>query len=152
MRLEEAVERVPGNNYEWTQPIEMRFNELLAGVRGDVAVKVYGDDFEKMRMTAERIKSVLQGIEGRGRREGRADDRAPRHEYPHRPPGDRAVRLKMIDVQEVVAAAVGGREAGQVFEGDRRFDLVVRLPDAMRRDVDAIRNLPIPIAHDERES
>jgi cobalt-zinc-cadmium resistance protein CzcA len=152
MRLEEAVERVPGNNYEWTQPIEMRFNELLAGVRGDVAVKVYGDDFEKMRITAERIKSVLQGIEGSADVKVEQTTGLPVMSIRIDRQAIARYGLKMVDVQEVVAAAVGGREAGQVFEGDRRFDLVVRLPDAMRRDVDTIRNLPIPIAHHEGES
>lgn len=150
-RLEEAVERVPGNNYEWTQPIEMRFNELLAGVRGDVAVKVYGDDFEKMRLSAERIADVLRGIKGAADVKVEQTTGLPVMNIRIDRKAIARYGLRMIDVQNVVAAAVGGQEAGQVFEGDRRFDLVVRLPDSMRRDVDAIRNLPIPIQHEERE-
>ncbi len=151
-RLEVAVEAVPGNNYEWTQPIQMRFNELLAGVRGDVAVKVYGDDFDQMRKSADRIAVVLRSIEGAADVKVEQTTGLPVMSIRIDRQAIARYGLKMIDVQEVVAAAVGGRESGQVFEGDRRFDLVVRLPEAMRRDVTAIRNLPIPVRHDDADA
>jgi len=144
-RLEGAIGLLPGNALEFTQPIQMRFNELIAGVRSDVAVKVYGDDFESMTATAEDIARVVRSVPGsadvkveqtRGLPVMRIDiDRSAAARY----------GFSVKDVQDVVAAAVGGREVGQVYEGDRRFDLVVRLPDEMRRDVDAIANLPIPL-------
>ncbi|MCC7172729.1 MAG: CusA/CzcA family heavy metal efflux RND transporter [Planctomycetes bacterium] len=151
-RLETAVEAVPGNNYEWTQPIQMRFNELLAGVRGDVAVKVYGDDFDKIRVSAEKIADVLRKIDGAADVKVEQTEGLPVMSVRIDRQAIARYGLKMVDVQDVIAAAVGGRESGQVFEGDRRFDLVVRLPEDMRRDLDALRNLPIPIEHDEEEA
>ncbi|NOS99466.1 MAG: CusA/CzcA family heavy metal efflux RND transporter [Phycisphaerales bacterium] len=147
--IELTVGTVPGNNYEFTQPIQMRFNELIAGVRGDVAIKVYGDDFDAMRRTAEEILGVLQGI--RGAADAKVEqttglpvltvdiDRAAVARY----------GLSMADVQDVVAAAMGGREAGLVFEGDRRFDLVVRLPEALRGKLGTLETLPIPLPRSE---
>lgn len=151
-RLEIAVEAVPGNNYEWTQPIQMRFNELLAGVRGDVAVKVYGDDFDKIRVSAEKIADVLRKIDGAADVKVEQTEGLPVMSVRIDRQAIARYGLKMVDVQDVIAAAVGGRESGQVFEGDRRFDLVVRLPEDMRRDLDALRNLPIPIEHEEEEA
>lgn len=143
--LEDLVADVPGNNYEFMQPIQMRFNELIAGVRSDVAVKVFGDDMDVMREHADRIERVLRSIPGA------ADvkveqvtglplltieiDRAAIARY----------GLNVADVQEVVEIAIGGKTAGQVYEGDRRFDLVVQLPEDVRRDLHALEFLPIPI-------
>lgn len=144
-RIEAAVEQVPGSRYEFLQPIQMRFNELIAGVRSDVAVKVFGDDFGSMGITAAEIAEVIEGIEG-------AEDVAV--EITEGLPImtieiDRAAigrhGLTITDVQDVISSAVGGREAGQVFEGDRRFDLIVRLPDEIRRDIAALGALPIPL-------
>jgi heavy metal efflux system protein len=148
-RIETAVRALPGNNYEFTQPIQMRFNELIAGVRSDVAVKVHGDDFEALQLQARALAGVL------GRIEGAADVKVEQTE------GlpvltvqiDRVAigryGLSVADVQDVVAAAVGGREAGQVFEGDRRIDLVVRLPDELRGDLTALESLPVPLPRAE---
>ena len=144
-RMEEALEQLPGNAYEFSQPIQLRFNELLAGVRSDVAVKVYGDDFDEMVPAAEAIARVLRTVPGA------ADVRVEQTEGLPVMNVDidrRAIArygLNVADVQDVVAAAVGGREAGVVFEGDRRFDLVVRLPDEIRQDLDALANLPVPL-------
>jgi len=144
-RIERACSGVPGNQLEFTQPIQMRFNELIAGVRGDVAVKVFGDDFETLDRAAEQIARVLRRIDGvadvkteqlRGLPVMSVDvDRVAISRF----------GLSVADVQDVVAAAVGGRAAGLVFEGDRRFDLVVRLPDDLRRDFAALENLPVPL-------
>jgi cobalt-zinc-cadmium resistance protein CzcA len=146
-RVERAVAELPGNAYEFTQPIEMRFNELLAGVRSDLAVKVFGDDFETLLPVARRIARVLGDIPGAS--DGQVEqvegapvlgievDRAAAARY----------GLTVADVQDVVAMAIGGRTAGEVFEGDRRFDLVARLPEATRADPVALQNLPIPLSH-----
>lgn len=151
LRMEKAVESLLGNNYEFTQPIQMRFNELIAGVRGDVAVKIFGDDFDALAPVAQQIAAILQSTEGSAdvRMEQIAGlpllsvdvDRSAISRY----------GLTVSDVQDVVAIAVGGREAGQVFQGDRRFDIVVRLPEEFRRDVRALKNLPVPLAHDGSE-
>ena len=148
-RIERAVNELPGNAYEFTQPIQMRFNELIAGVRGDLAIKVYGDDFARMRQAAREIAAVLREVPGAAdvrveQTQGLpvmdiAPDRAALARY----------GLSVADVQDVVAAAVGGRAVGQVFEGDRRFDLVVRLPEAIRDDIAGLENLPVPLPADD---
>jgi cobalt-zinc-cadmium resistance protein CzcA len=143
--MQEAVEAIPGNNYEFTQPIQMRFNELISGVRSDVAVKVFGDDLDVLLEYGEQIAGVLEEIPGA------ADvkveqitglpvltvhiDRQKVSRY----------GLNVSDVQEVVEVAVGGKEAGRVFEGDRRFDLLVRLPERLRADIEGLKRLPIPL-------
>ncbi|MBE0615199.1 MAG: CusA/CzcA family heavy metal efflux RND transporter [Burkholderiales bacterium] len=143
--MKEALGEIPGNNYEFTQPIQMRFNELISGVRSDVAVKVFGDDLDELLKSGEEIAEVLEKIPGA------ADvkveqvsglpvltvniDRSKISRY----------GLNVADVQEVVEVAVGGKEAGQVFEGDRRFDLVVRLPERLREDLEAMKRLPVPL-------
>jgi cobalt-zinc-cadmium resistance protein CzcA len=146
-RLEVVVRELPGNAYEFTQPIQMRFNELLAGVRSDVAVKVFGDDLDALVPVAERIASVVRGVPGA------ADVRVEQVEGA--PVLDLAVDrmtaarygLTVADVQDVLAIAVGGRTAGHIFEGDRRFDVVVRMPEEVRSDVHDLQHLPIPLSH-----
>ncbi|WP_448658238.1 efflux RND transporter permease subunit [Sphingomonas sp. CJ99] len=143
-RLERRLATLPGNNYEITQPIQMRFNELIAGVRGDVAVKIFGDDFAQMNATAEAIAVLLR------RTEGATDIRVEQTEglpmldiRPNRTAMSR-VGLTAGDVQDTVAAAIGGREAGMIFEGDRRFPVVIRLPEAARSDLTSIAQVPVP--------
>ena len=142
-RVEEAVQKVPGNNYEFTQPIQMRFNELIAGVRGDVAVKVYGDDFAAMGKTAGSIMQVLQGIPGAADVKVEQTSGLPFLEIQLDRPAIARYGLNVSDVLDVVAIAVGGRESGLVFQGDRRFDILVRLPDSLRGDMSVLENLPI---------
>ncbi|MCC7409774.1 MAG: CusA/CzcA family heavy metal efflux RND transporter [Phycisphaeraceae bacterium] len=151
-RMEEALEHVPGNNYEWTQPIQMRFNELIAGIRSDVAVKLYGDDFEKLTPTAETIADVLRGIPGAADVKAEQTEGLPVMNIEIDRASIARHGLSIADVQDVIAVAVGGREAGMVFEGDRRFELVVRLPDDIRRDMTALRQLPIPLPRDEGQA
>ncbi|MBL8692639.1 MAG: CusA/CzcA family heavy metal efflux RND transporter [Planctomycetes bacterium] len=146
-RIEEEVEKLPGNAYEWTQPIQMRFNELLAGVRGDVAVKVFGDDFAGMRRAADAIAAILREIPGAADVKVEQTTGLPVLTVKTNRQAIARYGLSMLSVQEVVAAAVGGRESGQVFEGDRRFDLVVRLPEELRKQAATLENLPIPIPH-----
>ncbi|MBM3927964.1 MAG: CusA/CzcA family heavy metal efflux RND transporter, partial [Sphingomonadales bacterium] len=143
-RLEKRLASLPGNAYEITQPIQMRFNELIAGVRGDVAVKVFGDDFAQMNATAEAVAGVLR------RTRGATDVRVEQTEglpmldiRPNRTAMSR-VGITARDVQDTVAAAVGGRQAGMIFEGDRRFPVVIRLPEAARSDMTSIAQVPVP--------
>ena len=141
--LERLAMTVPGNNYEFTQPIQMRFNELISGVRADVAVKVFGDDLDTLNEVAGQIESALGGIAGA------ADVKVeqttglpiltvmPRREVLAR------YGLNVADLQHLVAAAYGGETAGLLYEGDRRSDIVVRLPEALRTDTEAMMRLPV---------
>ena len=143
--IQKAVETIPGNNYEFTQPIEMRFNELLSGVRADVAVKVFGDDPDQLAEVGAAIEGVVGGIEG-------AQDVAVEQTTglpvlqitPDRAALAR-LGLNLRDVQDLVAASLGGVVVGKVFEGDRRFDVVVRLPEDIRGQVDQIGALRVPL-------
>ncbi len=150
--LERAVARVPGNNYEFTQPIEMRMNELIAGVRSDVAVKVFGDDLELLLATGESIARILERVPGAADVKAEQVTGLPMLEVEV----DRAALarfgLSQDEVQEVVRTAIGGSVAGQIFEGDRRFDVVVRLPEALRVDLGAIDRLPILLPRHPGES
>ena len=141
--MEQAVRQIPGNNYEFTQPIQMRFNELLSGVRADVAVKVFGDDMDTLLATAEQVEKVLDTIPGAA--DVRIEqitglpvlsiqmDRARMARY----------GLNGTDVQDAVTIGIGGRIAGTIYEGDRRFELQVRLPESLRGDIETLKRLPI---------
>lgn len=140
-----TLRAIPGNNYEFTQPIQMRFNELISGVRGDIAVKVYGDDFNKMQETAQAVLKVLQSIPGAADAKVEQTEGLPVMTVDIDRSAIARYGLSVADVHAVVAVAMGGAEAGLVFEGDRRFDLVVRLPDAIRGRIDVLERLPIPL-------
>lgn len=143
--IEKAVGEIPGNNYEFTQPIQMRFNELISGVRSDVAVKVYGDDLGVLLETGEKIEAVINTISGAA--DGKTEQITGLPVLSIIPDRDALDRygMNVADVQDVVGVAMGGKTVGQIFEGDRRFDLVVRLPEALRTDMEALKRLPIPL-------
>jgi len=149
--LEEALRQIPGNNYEFTQPIQMRFNELISGVRADVAVKVFGDDLEPMNDTAQKIEAVLKTVPGAADVKTEQVTGLPILTVEL----DRAklarFGLNVAEVQEAVEIAMGGKEAGIMFEGDRRFPIVVRLPEALRGNLDAMRRIPIPLPKAEEK-
>ena len=144
--MQEAVEKVAGSNYEFSQPIQMRFNELISGVRSDVAVKVFGDDMATMNASAEQISKVLEGIPGAADVRVEQTSGLPMLTVVIDREKSSRLGLNVAAVQDAVSIAVGGREAGTVFEGDRRFDLLVRLPERMRGDLEAIKQLPIQLA------
>ena len=146
-RIEEALAAIPGNAYEFTQPIQMRFNELLAGVRADVAVKVFGDEFEDMVPVAARVAAILEAVPGSSDVSVEQVSGAPVLSIDVDRTAIARYALSVADVHEVAAIGVGGRVAGQVFEGDRRFDVVVRLPERFRNDPVALESLPIPLPH-----
>jgi heavy metal efflux system protein len=148
-KLAAAVGKIPGNNYEFTQPIQMRFNELIAGVRSDVAIKVYGDDFEAMTATAAKISAVLRNVNGAADVKIEQTTGLPMLDIDLNKDAIARYGLKIGDILDLIAAAVGGREAGLIFEGDRRFPIVVRLPEAVRQDIPAIENLPVPVPHED---
>ncbi|HEU4692507.1 MAG TPA: CusA/CzcA family heavy metal efflux RND transporter, partial [Vicinamibacterales bacterium] len=143
--LEDIVSVLPGNNYEFTQPIEMRFNELISGVRSELAVKVFGDDFDTLVRVGQQVENAIRGVPGVSDLKleqatglpvlSASIDRATLARY----------GLSMADVQSVIRIAIGGEEAGHVIEGDRRFDIIVRLPENLRTDLDALYRLPVPL-------
>ena len=143
--MQAAVDEIPGNRYEFTQPIQMRFNELISGVRADVAVKVYGDDLDTLMGIAGQIEGVIAGTPGAEDAQSEQITGLPVLQIDP----DRAALarfgLNVADLQDVLQASLGGANAGQIFEGDRRFDVVVRLPEVLRENVDEIGRLRIPL-------
>ena len=143
--IQEVVGKVPGNNYEFSQPIQLRFNELISGVRSDVAVKIFGDDMDVLNKTGEEISSMLQKIPGAS--EVKVEQTTGLPMLTVNIDRQKASRygLNVADIQDAVATAIGGREAGTLFEGDRRFDILVRLPESLRNDLESMKRLPIPL-------
>ncbi|MGZ0782320.1 CusA/CzcA family heavy metal efflux RND transporter [Pseudomonas saponiphila] len=143
--IQRASARVPGSAYELSQPIQLRFNELISGVRSDVAVKVFGDDMNVLNKTANEIAAALQGLSGAS--EVKVEQTSGLPVLTINIDRDKAARfgLNVGDVQDTIAVAVGGRQAGSLYQGDRRFDMVVRLSDQLRTDIDGLSRLLIPI-------
>ena len=143
--MEAAAKTIPGNNYEFTQPIQMRFNELISGVRSDLAVKVYGDDLETLAGLAEAIEHVVAKVPGAA--DARTEQVTGLPMLTIIPNRERLAYygLDVASVQQALRVATAGEVAGQIFEGDRRFDIVVRLPELLRTDLDALARLPIPL-------
>ena len=136
---------IPGNNYEFSQPIQLRFNELISGVRSDVAVKIFGDDMDVLNKSAEEVSAMLQKIQGSS--EVKVEQTTGLPMLTVNIDRQKAARygLNVADIQDTVATAIGGREAGTMFEGDRRFDILVRLPESLRNDLEGMKRLPIPL-------
>jgi len=142
-RIVERMKPLIGNRTEIQQPIQMRFNELIAGVRADVAVKLYGDDLEAMSAQANRIAGVLRSIPGAGDVSAEQTSGAPTFDVKIDRLAVARYGLTVEEVASTVSAALGGREAGLLFEGDRRFSVVVRLPDAQRDDLETLGAIPV---------
>ena len=142
-RIEGKMETLTGNAYEISQPIEMRFNELIAGVRGDIAVKVFGDDMDQLEQVAGRVAAVMGQVEGSADLRVEQTGGFPTLDVQFDRDAISRYGLSIEDVTDTVAAALGGREAGLVFEGDRRFDIVVRLDNETRDDLEAVGALPV---------
>jgi len=143
--MEQKIQKIPGNNYEFTQPIQMRFNELLSGVRADVAVKVFGDNLDTLLSLGEKIEKLLETVPGAAdvRTEQLSGlpilsiqvDRTKMARY----------GLNVADVQDAVTISVGGINAGTIYDGDRRFSLQVRLPESLRSNIEVLKRLPIKL-------
>ncbi|GMU44958.1 MAG: hypothetical protein AMXMBFR52_22630 [Burkholderiales bacterium] len=146
--MQKAVGKVPGNNYEFTQPIQMRFNELLSGVRSDVAIKVFGDDMDTMNRIASEIAEALEKVPGAADVKVEQTTGLPMLTIHIDREKTARFGVNVGDVQEAIATAVGGRKAGTLFEGDRRFDIIVRLPERLRDDMEAMKQLPIRLPVD----
>lgn len=143
--IKEEADKYVGNAYEFSQPIQLRFNELISGVRSDVAVKVYGDDMDVLAKTGQEIAEVLQRVAGATEVKVEQTGGLPMLTVNIDREKTARYGLNIGDVQEALAIATGGREAGIMFEGDRRFDILVRMPEVMRSDLDALRRLPISL-------
>ncbi len=143
--LEAAAKEIPGSNYEFTQPIQMRTNELISGVRSDVAVKVYGDNLDQLTRLASRVERIMRSVPGAEDVKAEQVTGLPLLTITPDPAALARYGLNPGDVQETVATAIGGSVAGQLIEGDRRFDLVVRLPESQRQDPAVLADLPIPL-------
>ena len=143
--IEATADSLPGNAYEFSQPIQLRFNELISGVRSDVAVKLFGDDMAVLDATAAKIAGVLGKIDGAA--EVKVEQTSGLPMLTVQIDREQAARygLNIADVQSAIATAIGGQQAGTLFQGDRRFDIVVRLPDRLRSDLEQLRRLPLAL-------
>jgi heavy metal efflux system protein len=143
--MDAAVRAIPGNNYEFTQPVQMRMNELIAGVRAEVAIKVFGDDLDTLVELGERVEKVAAGVAGAADVKLEQSTGLPLLTIQPDRVALARYGLAIADVQDTVSIAMGGGPAGQVFEGDRRIDIVVRLPEAQRSRLEGLSALPIPL-------
>ena len=141
--LNAAVQQIPGNNYEFTQPVQMRLNELIAGVRADVAVKLFGEDLDRLLETGGELETILESIPGAEDVKLEQVTGLPVLSVTPRRAMLARYGINIKDVQDAVSTATGGRNAGEVFEGDRRFAVVVRLPETTRTNLDQLGRLPI---------
>ncbi|HDY91238.1 MAG TPA: CusA/CzcA family heavy metal efflux RND transporter, partial [Pseudoalteromonas sp.] len=144
-QIRHLVNKVPGNNYEFTQPIEMRFNELIAGVRADVAVRIYGDDLSTLKQYGEKATALVQNIIGAT--DVRLEQMEGLPTLSVTPLRDHMalLGLTVTDIQQSVSAAVGGVQTGLIFEGDKRFSLLVRLDERWSRDITQLARLPVAV-------
>lgn len=142
--LEHALEIIPGNNYEFTQPIEMRFNELISGVRSDLGIKLYGDNLDTLGRTAQKILAVVSQVSGGA--DAKMEQLSGQPMLMVKPKREILAQygVSLETVQSLVTTAIGGEVAGFIYEGDRRFNLVIRLPEADRNNPEKLAMLPVP--------
>ena len=143
--IEDAVKQIPGNNYEFTQPIQMRFNELISGVRSDLGIKVFGDDLDQLLASANEILEVLETVDGVADARVEQVTGLPMFSVIPKRETLAAYGLDVAALQDLVAIAMAGEEAGLIFEGDRRFEMIIRLPESLRENPAELKRLPIPI-------
>uniref|UniRef100_UPI002606DE08 efflux RND transporter permease subunit n=1 Tax=uncultured Paraglaciecola sp. TaxID=1765024 RepID=UPI002606DE08 len=145
--METALEELPGNNYEFTQPIQMRFNELISGVRADLGIKVFGDDLDQLVLTANDILKAINQVPGAADARVEQVTGLPTLSIIPKRTALGRYGLNVVELQDWVSAAIGGESAGLLYEGDRRFELIVRLPETLRRDIDRLSFLPVPLSN-----
>lgn len=140
-----AVQELPGNKYEFTQPIEMRFNELIAGVRADLGVRIYGDDLQTLKRLGDSAAAVIRTVNGAA--DVRVEQMTGLSTLSVIPKRDHLalLGLTVADVQRAVQAAVGGVQSGIIYEGDKRFKLMVRLDKEWRKSIEQLKSLPIDL-------
>lgn len=144
-KVEASVNSIPGNNYEFTQPIQMRFNELISGVRADLAIKVFGDDLDVLRQTAEKISQSLHKVDGAADIKVEQVDALPMLSVEPKRIALARYGLTVSELQQTLATAIGGQSAGLIFQGDRRFEIIVRLPEAQRVKIEKLPDLPLQL-------
>jgi heavy metal efflux system protein len=144
-QIETAAKALPGNNYEFTQPIEMRFNELISGVRADVAIKVFGDDLDKLKTSAQSILTIIRDIPGQADARLEQVSGLPMVSVEPKRLALSRYGLSVDSLQTMLSTAIGGQDAGLIYEGDRRFKLVIRLADQRRQDMAALSELPVSL-------
>ncbi len=149
---ETTLEELPGQIYEVTQPIEMRFNELISGVRSDLGIMVFGEDLNQLSTTAQEILEIVESIDGASDARIEQTDGLPMLTFNPKREVLSRYGLSVRDTQHLIGTAIGGESVGQIYEGDRRFPLVVRLPENMRGDLDRIGRLPIPVPESANEA
>lgn len=145
LELESIVTAIPGNRYEFLQPIQMRFNELLAGVRSELAIKVFGDDFDTLASLGKSIESAIEGVEGIRDIQVEQTKGLPILTVVTKDEMLAMYSISKADLQQQVALAIGGETVGKFYQGDKRFDIKVRLPEMARNNVDGYTQLPISL-------
>ena len=145
--LEALVSEIPGNRYEFLQPIQMRFNELLAGVRAEVAIKIFGDDLDVLTGLGASLEKIVAGVDGAVDIQTEQVTGLPLLEFIPDADALRRHGISRQQLQDQLATALGGEVAGTLFEGDRRADITVRLPETVRADIDGLNYLPVTVAH-----
>lgn len=143
--ITKAIEQLPGNSYEMSQPIQLRFNELISGVRSDLGIKIFGDDMNVLLKAGQQIGELLQSVPGAADTKVEQVTGLPVLTVKLKRDMMTRYGLQLAEVQEIIQIALGGKSAGQIFEGDRRFDLVVRLPEEERTDLEALKRIPVPL-------
>jgi heavy metal efflux system protein len=143
--LEVIEEKVPGQEVVMSQPIEMRFNELMEGIRADVSVKVFGEDYDVLEKTASEVKELLEKIPGASEVEFEASGRTPMLEVQVNREAMVRFNVSAAELNKAVMTAVGGEQVGLFVEGSRRFDIVVRLPEEARENLRVLENLPVRV-------
>lgn len=151
-QIQAVIASVPGNNYELTQPIQMRFNELMTGVRSDLAVKVFGDDLDVANRVAEDISVIVSSIEGAVDVQVEQVTGLPLLSIEPDRAALRRYGLSIRDLQDVVSAATAGYYSGSLIDGDQRFPIVVRLDAVQRNSVEALGRLPVKISTSKDEA
>ncbi|MAU61751.1 MAG: CusA/CzcA family heavy metal efflux RND transporter [Parvibaculum sp.] len=143
--IDEVLAALPGSNYEVSQPIELRFNELISGVRSDIGIKIFGDDMEALLDSANEVAAVMRGIEGASGVQVEQVSGLPVLSIGVKRDAAARFGLSIAEIQQVVQAAMGGARAGTFYEGDWRTPIIVRLPESLRQDVERLQELPIQL-------
>ena len=142
--LTDKVNEVPGQGYNFSQPIQMRFAELVSGVKADVGIKVFGEDLRELKAQADQIAAIVRELPGAQDVEVEQVDEVPVLQIGIDRDAISRVGVNVDDIQEVIKVALGGEAVGQIIEGDRRFALTVKLPDSVRNDAEALKSISIP--------
>lgn len=141
--LQSKIEQVPGQGYNFSQPIELRFAEIVSGVKADVGIKVFGENLGELKAKADEIAALMQDIPGATDIEVEQVDDVPVFQIDIDREAIARLGISIADIQHIVSVALGGEEVGQIVEGDRRFGLAVRLPEDIRNDPEAIKSLRV---------